>query len=75
MTPAEVRNELANVKRRREALEKREREVQKATRRALRQSKGVIPLSEACELAGLHRSTAYKTYLGGRDGTGTKARN
>lgn len=67
MTEDQAREALAALGERRRDLKSEEKELREETEKVLRASRGVIPVKEACRLAGLNRSTVYELYLGSRD--------
>lgn len=59
MTGGEARSRLRALGRRRKRLRRSEERLAQDTAKELREVRGVLPVSEAAELAGVHRTTAH----------------
>lgn len=59
MTAAAARRRLRALGRRRKRLRKSEERLAEDTAKELRETRGVVPVSEAAELVGVHRTTAH----------------
>lgn len=59
MNTAEARNLLRGIGRRRKRLRGSEERLVEDTAKALVETKGLVPVTEAAELTGVHRSTAH----------------
>lgn len=58
----EIRSELRRLGSRRATQEKREAELSDDIEAALRRAYGVVSISEAARLLGLHRTSIYRVY-------------
>lgn len=59
MTGAEARQRLRALGHRRKRLRASEERLAEDTAAELRETSGLVPVTEAAELAGLHRTTAH----------------
>ncbi len=59
MTGGEARKRLRALRRRRKRLRTSEERLAEDTAKELRETRGLVPVSEAAELAGIHRTTAH----------------
>lgn len=59
MTAAAARKRLRALGRRRERLRKREERLAEDTATELRETRGLVPVTEAANLVGVHRTTAH----------------
>jgi hypothetical protein len=62
MSEAQLRKALRRVGHRRLKLRGDQEKLRRDTERLMRQAKGKIPISQACTLAGISRSTVYDDF-------------
>lgn len=60
-----LRSELEDLGKRRASLKDDTAKLAKDTRRAIKRSRGHVPMIEVARLVGLDRTTVYQTYVDG----------
>lgn len=74
MTKGQARKKLKALGNRRERQAQKDNELQDAVTEALKETEGVISVTEAASLLGLNRSTIYEVYRKKRTRVGIKRR-